>query len=56
MYDEIDQLRDYSQYIVENAYMNEVVAFFDAVKGKSEPSYSFEKDKEILRIIDEIEG
>ena len=27
MYDEIDQLRDYSQYIVENAYMNEVVAF-----------------------------
>ena len=34
--------------------MKEIEDFFEAIKGK-EPLYSFEKDKEILRIIDEIE-
>ena len=46
--------KGYSESINEYAYMKEIEDFFEAIKGK-EPLYSFEKDKEILRIIDEIE-
>lgn len=56
LYDEVDQLKDYSKFIVENAYLNEIVAFFKAVKGIDEPVYSFEKDKAILSVIDQIEA
>jgi len=56
IYDEIDQLKEYSKVIVENAYFNEIVSFFEAVSGNSAPIYSFEKDKIILKIIDEIEA
>ncbi len=56
LYEEIDQLSNYSSFVVENAYLNEIIAFFEAVfEGKS-PAYSFEKDKEILKIIDAIEA
>lgn len=44
----------YNESINEYAYMKETEEFFDVIKGKR-PLYSFEKDKEILRIIDEIE-
>ncbi len=44
----------YSESINEYAYMKEMEDFFAAIKGK-EPLYSFEKDKEILKIIDAIE-
>lgn len=47
--------KGYSEYINEYAYMKEIVEFFEVIKGK-EPLYSFEKDKEILKIIDEIEN
>ena len=33
----------------------EIEEFFEVIKGK-EPLYSFEKDIETLKIIDEIEG
>lgn len=56
LYDEIDQLEQYSRFVVENAYFNEIVLFFAAVGGGEEPSYSFGKDKAILEIIDEIEA
>ena len=46
--------KGYSESINEYAYMKEIEDFFEAIKGK-ETLYSFEKDKEILRIIDEIE-
>ena len=36
------------------AYIREIEEFFAAIKGK-EPLYSFEKDKEILKVIDKIE-
>ena len=35
--------------------MKEIEEFFEVIKGK-QPLYSFEKDKETLKIIDEIEG
>lgn len=45
----------YSESVNEYAYMKEIEEFFEVLKGK-EPLYSFEKDKMILRIIDEIEN
>jgi predicted dehydrogenase len=56
LYKEIDQLDNYSKFVVENAYLNEIIAFFQAIIDGKEPEYSFEKDKEILKIIDEIES
>lgn len=44
----------YSESVNEYAYMKEIEEFFEIIKGKA-PLYDFEKDKEILRIIDEIE-
>jgi predicted dehydrogenase len=56
LYKEIDQLSHYSNFIVENAYYNEVISFFENVKHGKSPLYSFEKDAEILKIIDMIEA
>jgi predicted dehydrogenase len=56
LYDEIDKLENYSSFIVENAYSNEIKSFFKAVFEKEEPIYNFEKDSKILKIIDRIEA
>lgn len=56
LYEEIDQLENYSNFVVENAYLNEIVSFFDTINKQTSPLYSFEKDKEILKIIDKIEA
>ena len=55
LYDEIDQLGNYSSFIVENAYFEEIVSFFEAVSNGKQPIYNFEKDRIIIEIIDEIE-
>ncbi len=44
----------YGDFINEYAYAKEIEGFFDVIGGRK-PLYDFEKDKEILRIIDEIE-
>ncbi|MCM1125497.1 MAG: Gfo/Idh/MocA family oxidoreductase [Lachnospiraceae bacterium] len=44
----------YGDFINEYAYAREIEEFFNVIKGK-QPIYSFEQDKKILRIIDEIE-
>ena len=46
--------KGYGDFINEYAYFKEIEDFFEVINGK-QPRYSFEKDKEILRIIDEIE-
>ncbi|MGS2777508.1 Gfo/Idh/MocA family protein [Robertmurraya sp. GLU-23] len=56
LYKEVDQLDNYSNFVVENAYLNEIVSFFETIRNKEVPLYSFQKDKEILKIIDEIEA
>jgi len=56
LYEKIAQLDNYSNFIVENAYSNEIVAFFEAMTQGNIPLYSFEKDREILKIIDRIEA
>lgn len=56
LYEEIVQLNSYSNFVVENAYLSEVISFFEAVSEGKIPVYSFEKDKDILKIIDKIEA
>nr|NNM91493.1 Gfo/Idh/MocA family oxidoreductase [Bacilli bacterium] len=55
-YEVIDQLDSYSQFVVENAYFNEIVSFFRAINYGERPLYSFEQDLEILSLIDRIEA
>ncbi len=57
VYDEILRFKNYEEFIVENAYRSEIDDFIRIVEGKNKKArYSFEKDKEILKLIDEIEG
>lgn len=56
LYNEIDQLDNYSGFIVENAYLNEIDSFLKAVNEGMTPIYNFEKDRLILEIIDRIEA
>ncbi len=56
LYDEIEQLKEYSNYVVENAYFDEVKSFFESLSGNDEFIYTFEKDIEILKLIDKIEA
>ncbi len=56
LYEEVDQLKQYSKFVVENAYYAEIEAFFNAIVHKKELLYSFEEDKKVLCLIDEIEA
>lgn len=56
LYDEVDQLENYSRSIVENAYYSEITTFFSVLAGHEELHYDFNRDKEILGIIDAIES
>lgn len=56
LYNNIDQLDNYSNYIVENAYYSEISTFFDLIESKNKTRYDFEKDKVILDLIDKIES
>ncbi|MDD3706484.1 MAG: Gfo/Idh/MocA family oxidoreductase [Clostridiaceae bacterium] len=56
LYEDIDQLGNYNSFIVENAYLNEIASFFQAVNEGETPIYGFEKDGVILEIIDRIEA
>lgn len=55
LYDKIDKREEYSASIIEDAYSSEIQNFFASIEGKEEPRYSFEKDLEILKIINNIE-
>ncbi|MDR1638398.1 MAG: Gfo/Idh/MocA family oxidoreductase [Clostridiales bacterium] len=56
LYNNAVQLDNYATFVVEDAYSNEIDAFFDYVQKGIEPRYTFEDDKRILSLIDEIEG
>lgn len=55
LYDEIDTIEGYSTFVVENAYQRELETFIENIQGKSCAKYSFQEDKEILKLIDCIE-
>ncbi len=56
LYEHVEHREGYSNVIVENAYVNELNAFLDYLENDTEPAYGFKQDKEILDLIDEIEG
>lgn len=55
VYDKIDKQENYSRTIIENAYFQEIVSFFAAIAGNENPIYSFEKDMQIIELINRIE-
>jgi predicted dehydrogenase len=56
LYKKVDQLDQYSKFVVENAYYDEIASFFGAISGSVQPIYDFEKDKITLDLIDKIEA
>lgn len=55
LYEQVEHKDGYNQFVVENAYYDELVNFIHSVEQKEQPRYSFEKDGKILAWIDEIE-
>lgn len=55
-YDSVEQDKRYASNIIENAYVDELSAFFDTLAGKPALAHSFEDDERLLAIIDGIEG
>lgn len=51
----IDKIEGYRDFIVENAYRNEIQDFMDVIAGRKVQQYGFEKDYDILNLIDQIE-
>lgn len=45
----------YSDNIVENAYVDEILNFTAVLQGRQQPRWSFEKDWEVIRLMDEID-
>ncbi len=54
-YDSFEQIKGYSDNIIENRYADEIQDFFNMVYKKAKPRYSLEDDKYTLSIINEIE-
>lgn len=52
LFETIERNEEYSAFIVENAYKNEINDFFDVVYNKKEAPYGFREDKIILDLID----
>lgn len=55
LYDSVENRAGYSAFIIEDAYRSEIENFLNVVAGKEKAKYSFEQDKRVLSIIDEIE-
>ena len=52
--EQAEHMEGYSAFVVENAYKNEIRAFFKAISDGEEPIYGFEQDQEILHLIETI--
>lgn len=55
-YESVTKDSRYAENIIENAYVDELAAFFDTLSGKDTRRHSFENDARMLGVIDEIEG
>ncbi len=56
LYEHVEHLEDYSRFVVENAYYEELVNFIETVERGISPRWSLERDREILGVIDRIEA
>lgn len=52
--EEAEYKEGYRAFVVENAYRNEIIEFFDVINGK-EQQYGFEQDLKTLELIDKLE-
>ncbi len=55
LYDSFEHNSNYAKNIVEDAYSNEIAAFFDQIEHGTKPIYDFKKDQHVLDIMDGIE-
>ncbi|MDL2325176.1 Gfo/Idh/MocA family oxidoreductase [Ruminococcaceae bacterium OttesenSCG-928-A16] len=55
-YSEFEHDPRYSDNIVENAYVDEILNFFAVVQGAAVPKWSFEQDLEVIHLMEQIEG
>lgn len=56
MIEETEHVEGYGSFIIENAYQNEIREFFDVTYNDKQPLYGFDQDKQVLSVIDRIEG
>lgn len=56
LYSKVDKQTGYASFVVENAYKNEIIAFFNQITQNQKPEYAFEDDKYVLSLIDAIEN
>ena len=56
LYESVEKREGYSSFIIEDAYKCEIENFLNTISGRETAKYSFEKDKEILSLIDNIEN
>lgn len=54
--EKMEHVEGYSDFVVENAYQNEIKAFLDAISGAQVIRYGFREDLNTLRLIDRIEA
>ncbi len=54
LYEKAGHCEGYADFIVEDAYREEIRAFFKAVEEGRGPGYGFEQDKKVLHLIDTI--
>ena len=55
-YTTVEQDSRYSDNIVENAYVDELANFFGVLEGREEARWSFEKDQQVIALIERIEA
>ncbi len=56
VYERFEHDARYSDNIVENAYVDEIVNFFGVLDGREQARWSFEKDKAVIELIERIEA
>lgn len=56
LYKIVDRQEGYSNFVVENAYLKEIEAFFEEIRTGKKPIYDFGKDKSVLALIDSLEN
>lgn len=55
LYNSFEHDKNYANNIVEDAYSNEIEAFFNQIENGTKPIYDFKKDQRVLDIMDGIE-
>lgn len=56
LYQKVEHDSKYADNIIEDAYKEEIINFFDVIEDNTKQYHNFSKDIDILKIIDKIEG